>query len=85
MVSCVCIAQPCPRSAEERNDPKQLCSALQVGDSFTASLTVEKSSGSRVSFGTVCRHDSTGTVVVEGTALALIQQRYSGGSASGQD
>ncbi|EFN57173.1 hypothetical protein CHLNCDRAFT_143557 [Chlorella variabilis] len=56
-----------------------------VGDSFTASLTVEKSSGSRVSFGTVCRHDSTGTVVVEGTALALIQQRYSGGSASGQD
>jgi hypothetical protein len=48
-----------------------MCS-LQVGHSFTASVTVKARSGSRVAFDTACRHDDSGAVVIEGEALALI-------------
>ena len=54
------------------------CCSPQVGDSLTATLTVERCSGSRVSFRTLCCRDGpglgtgAGAVVVEGTALALI-------------
>ncbi len=54
-----------------------LCDALcavQVGESLTATLRVERSSGSRVSFHTQCSKAGSGEVVVEGTALALIKQ-----------
>ena len=43
----------------------------QVGDSLTATVTVERSSGSRVSFQTRCRSADSGQMVVDGTALAL--------------
>jgi acyl-CoA thioesterase FadM len=45
----------------------------QVGDSLTATVTVERSSGSRVSFQTRCRSADSGQIVVDGTALALIK------------
>lgn len=44
-----------------------------VGDSLTATVTVERSSGSRVTFLTLCRSADSGQVVVEGAALALIK------------
>lgn len=47
----------------------------QVGDSVTATLTVDKRSGSRVTFRTLCRDDGSGRVLVEGAALALIKQQ----------
>lgn len=40
---------------------------------MTATLTVERASGSRVSFQTLCSSGSSGEVLVEGTALALIK------------
>ncbi|KAL4854517.1 3-hydroxybutyryl-CoA dehydratase [Chlorella vulgaris] len=46
-----------------------------VGHSYAATVTVEKASGSRVRFDTVCRDATTGAAVVEGTALALIKQQ----------
>ena len=72
MRSTQCLYKPLPTA-----DPTLplLPLLLQVGDSLTASLTVERCSGSRVSFRTLCRRDSpgaAGAVVVEGTALALI-------------
>lgn len=45
---------------------------------LTATLRVEKLSGSRVSFLTECRSDSSGEIVVEGTALAIIPQQQQG-------
>lgn len=56
---------------------------MQVGDAVTATLTVERASGSRVAFQTLCRSAASGQVLVEGTALALIrpaeQQQQDGG------
>ncbi len=49
--------------------------SAQVGDSLTATLRVEKASGSRVSFLTQCRKTDSGELVVEGTALALLGQQ----------
>ena len=46
---------------------------IQVGDDVTATLTVDKASGSRVTFRTLCCHSGTGDVLVEGSALALIR------------
>lgn len=40
---------------------------------MTATLTVERSSGSRVSFRTLCCATGSGRVLVEGDALALIR------------
>ncbi|PRW33937.1 (R)-specific enoyl- hydratase [Chlorella sorokiniana] len=53
-----------------------------VGDEVTATLTVEKASGSRVSFRTLCSHSGTGAVLVEGSALALIRPPAAGSTAA---
>lgn len=45
----------------------------QVDGAYTATVTVQQRSGSRVSFVTECRCDGTGAVVVRGEALALIR------------
>ena len=59
----------------------------QVGDAVTATLTVEKRSGGRVSFRTLCCDAGSGRVLVEGAALALIrrQQGAAGSGGSGGD
>lgn len=44
-----------------------------VGDAVTAQLTVERCSGSRVTFQTLCLSSASGETLVEGTALALIR------------
>lgn len=50
--------------------PSRCC---QVGDAVTAQLTVERCSGSRVTFQTLCLSSASGETLVEGTALALIR------------
>lgn len=49
-----------------------------VGTWVSATVTVAKRSGSRVTFDTVCR-DPDGQVLVDGTALALISSQAAGG------
>ena len=57
---------------------------VQVGDSLTATLTVDKAgSSSRVSFLTQCRKTGSGELVVEGTALALITEQAQHAAAQG--
>ena len=61
---------------------------LQVGDTLTATLTVDKCSGSRVSFITCCRKGASGTPGARGGASISTGDgggsgRSSGGAAGG--
>lgn len=62
--TCVCV----PHAARAR--PAR---CRQVGDAVVARLTVERCSGSRVSFHTLCLSSASGEALVEGTALALLR------------
>jgi len=60
--------------------------SVQVGDSLTATLTVDRAGGSssRVSFLTQCHKTGSGELVVEGTALALITEQAQHAAAQGK-
>ncbi|PSC76074.1 Hydroxyacyl-thioester dehydratase type mitochondrial [Micractinium conductrix] len=51
-----------------------------VGESLEARLTVERSSGSRVTFQTLCCRADSGRVLVEGAALAIMPRQLTQGA-----
>ena len=53
---------------------------VQVGESLEARLTVERSSGSRVTFQTLCCRADSGRVLVEGAALAIMPRQLTQGA-----
>ena len=68
------------REARSRRPGGHAAHHPQVGERLTATVTVQRASGRRVSFLTVCRRGSGGgggEVVVEGEALALLQLQQS--------